>query len=302
MGSSYEDIVKRAVSGSAETTETSASAKSLDKALAGWDARASRLSDSYAAKERTAARDLAEQIALSYDASLAAAQDSATAKRRDLDTQLRADIDANAVEELVQRRQLEERLTNMGLLSSGYGTTNQVAVGLQKSNADAAARARRAAGGEDILRTLTTAERASAADKAKAEREVLYDAEKRVADYVATLEQQAGNAALSEYKASSDAALDSVAAAQKQRNYLTDLAMTAALSAQKDTQAAQSAAQDAQAAAQKDAQAAAAAELAAKTAMQKNVLSVSEHNVTVLKLAASVEDASLRKRILQELR
>lgn len=49
-------------------------------------------------------------------------------------------FDANAVQELVGRRQVEEAMANMGLTDSGLNRTQQTALSVQRGNADAAAR------------------------------------------------------------------------------------------------------------------------------------------------------------------
>lgn len=49
-------------------------------------------------------------------------------------------FDANAVQELVGRRKVEEAMANMGLTDSGLNRTQQTALSVQRSNADAAAR------------------------------------------------------------------------------------------------------------------------------------------------------------------
>lgn len=49
-------------------------------------------------------------------------------------------FDANAVQELVGRRKVEEAMANMGLTDSGLNRTQQTALSVQRGNADAAAR------------------------------------------------------------------------------------------------------------------------------------------------------------------
>ena len=49
-------------------------------------------------------------------------------------------FDANAVQELVGRRKVEEAMANMGLIDSGLNRTQQTALSVQRGNADAAAR------------------------------------------------------------------------------------------------------------------------------------------------------------------
>lgn len=48
--------------------------------------------------------------------------------------------DRNALQEMISRRQVEESMANMGLTNSGLNRTQQTAITLQRSNADAATR------------------------------------------------------------------------------------------------------------------------------------------------------------------
>ena len=48
--------------------------------------------------------------------------------------------DTNAVQEIVNRRQVQETMANMGLTDSGLNRTQQTAIALQRGNADSAAR------------------------------------------------------------------------------------------------------------------------------------------------------------------
>lgn len=48
--------------------------------------------------------------------------------------------DANAVQELISRRQVQETMANMGLTDSGLNRTQQTAIALQRGNADSATR------------------------------------------------------------------------------------------------------------------------------------------------------------------
>lgn len=55
-------------------------------------------------------------------------------------TQERTQLDYNALDELVQRKQLQESMANAGLTDSGLNRTQQTSLSLQRGNADAATR------------------------------------------------------------------------------------------------------------------------------------------------------------------
>ena len=57
-----------------------------------------------------------------------------------LPTAYQASFDANAIQQKINERQVAERMANMGLTNSGLNRTQQTAINIQHSNADAALR------------------------------------------------------------------------------------------------------------------------------------------------------------------
>ena len=57
-----------------------------------------------------------------------------------LPTQYQSSFDANAIQQKINERQVAERMANMGLTNSGLNRTQQTAINVQRSNADAALR------------------------------------------------------------------------------------------------------------------------------------------------------------------
>lgn len=57
-----------------------------------------------------------------------------------LPTAYQASFDANAIQQKINERQVAERMANMGLTNSGLNRTQQTAINIQRSNADAALR------------------------------------------------------------------------------------------------------------------------------------------------------------------
>ena len=57
-----------------------------------------------------------------------------------LPTQYQSGFDANAIQQKINERQVAERMANMGMTNSGLDRTQQTAINIQRSNADAALR------------------------------------------------------------------------------------------------------------------------------------------------------------------
>lgn len=57
-----------------------------------------------------------------------------------LPTQYQSGLDANAIQQKINERQIAERMANMGATDSGLNRTQQTAINIQRSNADAAIR------------------------------------------------------------------------------------------------------------------------------------------------------------------
>lgn len=57
-----------------------------------------------------------------------------------LPTQYQTSFDANAIQQKINERQVAERMANMGMTNSGLNRTQQTAINIQRSNADAALR------------------------------------------------------------------------------------------------------------------------------------------------------------------
>lgn len=92
-------------------------------------------------EQRTQAdEEFIKQVQDAIDQSTASATKPYQTQIEQLQSQYRELYDANAVQELVNRRQVQETMANMGLTDSGLNRTQQTAIALQRGNADAAAR------------------------------------------------------------------------------------------------------------------------------------------------------------------
>ena len=91
-------------------------------------------------QRQQADEDTIRQLETAADKTTAAAVRPYESQLEQLPAQYRPLYDANAVQELVGRRQVEEAMANMGLTDSGLNRTQQTALTVQRGNADAAAR------------------------------------------------------------------------------------------------------------------------------------------------------------------
>ena len=83
---------------------------------------------------------LIDQINAAIDTTTAAAAKPYQTQVEQLPAAYQELYDANAVQELVGRRQVQEAMANLGLTDSGLNRTQQTALSVQRGNADAAAR------------------------------------------------------------------------------------------------------------------------------------------------------------------
>lgn len=81
-----------------------------------------------------------KQVQDAIDKSTASAAKPIQTQIEQLPSQYQKLYDTNAVQELVNRRQVQETMANMGLTDSGLNRTQQTAIAIQRGNADAAAR------------------------------------------------------------------------------------------------------------------------------------------------------------------
>lgn len=81
-----------------------------------------------------------KQVQDAIDKSTASAAKPYQTQIEQLPSQYQKLYDTNAVQELINRRQVQETMANMGLTDSGLNRTQQTAIAIQRGNADAAAR------------------------------------------------------------------------------------------------------------------------------------------------------------------
>lgn len=84
--------------------------------------------------------EVIQQINAAIDRATASSTNPYKTQMEQLPSQYQPLFDANAVQELVGRRQVQEAMANMGLTDSGLNRTQQTALSVQRGNADASVR------------------------------------------------------------------------------------------------------------------------------------------------------------------
>lgn len=84
--------------------------------------------------------EVIQQINAAIDRATASSTNPYKTQMEQLPSQYQSLFDANAVQELVGRRQVQEAMANMGLTDSGLNRTQQTAFSVQRGNADASVR------------------------------------------------------------------------------------------------------------------------------------------------------------------
>lgn len=119
----------------------------------------------YANERNQVSQNTYNQIASAIDTSTNAVKEGYQKKIDRLPQEYRSLYDANAVQEAVGRRQLEERMANMGITDSGLNRTQQTALTVQRGNADAAARAQQQKAADELTQALNEVLANAAAQK-----------------------------------------------------------------------------------------------------------------------------------------
>lgn len=124
----------------------------------------------------------------------------------DVANQYKSVYDANAVQELVNRRQVQETMANMGLTDSGLNRTQQTAIALQRGNADASARMQEQAALDKITQSINEYLAQIASQKQQNSANILGQTNSSISSLEQSLYQNALNNAASQYQAQIEAA------------------------------------------------------------------------------------------------
>lgn len=109
--------------------------------------------------------------------------------------------DANAVQELVNRRQVQETMANMGLTDSGLNRTQQTAIALQRGNADAQVRLSQQQKTQELQDRIDQLLGNSAAQKIQQEADIRSATEKWYSSTLENLRSSAAQQGTSAYNA-----------------------------------------------------------------------------------------------------
>lgn len=123
----------------------------------------------------------------------------------DVSNQYKSVYDANAVQELVNRRQVQETMANMGLTDSGLNRTQQTAIALQRGNADASARMQEQAALDKITQSINEYLAQIASQKQQNSANILGQTNSSIRSLEQSLYQNALNNAASQYQAQLEA-------------------------------------------------------------------------------------------------
>ena len=125
--------------------------------------------------------------------------------RGDVANQYKSAYDANAVQELVNRRQVQETMANMGLTDSGLNRTQQTAIALQRGNADASTRMQEQAALDKITQSINEYLAQIASQKQQNSANILGQTNSSISSLEQSLYQNALNNAATQYQAQLEA-------------------------------------------------------------------------------------------------
>lgn len=135
--------------------------------------------------------------------------------------------DTNAVQELVNRRQVQETMANMGLTDSGLNRTQQTAIALQRGNADSAARLSQQQKTQELQDKIAQLIEAGSAQKQQQEAAIRNNTENWRNEMLNNLYNNAVQQGTSRYNAEQEAEAAKAAAEVKAQQQQFDNANTA---------------------------------------------------------------------------
>ena len=128
-----------------------------------------------------------QTVGNAYDAAKQQAADSAKTQKAVLPQQYRSSFDKNELQQLINERQLKERMDRLGLTNSGLNRSQQTALQLQRSNADQAVGQQKNAASSAITRQMLESQSALEQQKQQAIANAQYNLQAKKQDYLASL-------------------------------------------------------------------------------------------------------------------
>ena len=165
--------------------------------------------EEYESEQLERSKTLAEQSVSAsnslYDTAIADAETEYTASAKETESSYRQLYDANAVDELVARRDIEETLANMGLTDSGLNRTQQTAISLSRSRADSQVSRQKQEAVNAIMRELDSLRAQYTAQKTAASRDIYAQADADILSFKTTADSAARQNAASLYASDREA-------------------------------------------------------------------------------------------------
>ncbi len=190
----------------AAANDTSSAEKSYEYYEGQQLGKAKEQGDAYAADRRSIADRSAHTADTSYRQAVQQAEKDYRQSAADTEKSYRAVYDANVVGELVARRQAAEAIANAGAANSGLNNTQQTAISLSRSRADANTTSQKQAAVDSIMRELDRVRAQYAGDNMAAKERIYSAADQDILNYKNSLEQTARQNAASLYASDREAA------------------------------------------------------------------------------------------------
>ncbi len=169
----------------ADYTYATSSGKTYDDFMKEADARAAKQAAAYAQKAQAANQSYKTAMNAVYDAAIRAQEQTAAADTQRTWAAYNAQFDANAASQLARERHLKQQMADYGLGQSGYNATNQTALAVARSHADAATRTARGQAVDAIAEEL----RKYKADTENRRATALAESDRTTADGIRDIEQ-----------------------------------------------------------------------------------------------------------------
>lgn len=188
--------------------------------------------------------EVIQQINAAIDRATASSTNPYKTQMEQLPSQYQPLFDANAVQELVGRRQVQEAMANMGLTDSGLNRTQQTALSVQRGNADASVRLAQQQKTQELQDKISQLVENAAAQKQQQEATIrgntsdwyntllsnFYNTAQQQGTGLYNAEQERA-AALAEAKIQQQAAAETAAAKAQQQEFENQLAIAKVLQA-----------------------------------------------------------------------
>lgn len=171
--------------------------------------KAKQQQSQYETERNQQSQAMIDQINQAIDAATRPVQQQYQQQIENVPEQYKKLYSANAVQQMVGRKLLEEQMANMGLTNSGLNRTQQTALTLQRGNADNSVRTQEQAARDELNAALSKLLADAAAQKQQQAAQITNQAASDILNNRTNLYNNAVNAAIQEYDAAQQAELKS---------------------------------------------------------------------------------------------